>query len=138
MKREASLILNRIHHNKEALIKKLVSYLARHVVQVENKIEHDKFLLSSSLSYYTAMLDSYYLHFMTIPTSYPDELDNVNDHLKEIISFLSFEDEELKITLLPGHTHIPPHIAANITIPDSFYRDDEKIFNTPYDKEKIS
>ena len=119
------LISDRAQRNADNLISKLITYLLVHEAYFTSKVENTEGRLPDSLLYYTMRLDEYYLYTVDLP---PHRFLNIDDHFQDIIKFLSYNDQEYAITLVSGVTEIPPHIAVNMTIPDTFYEDDKKDF----------
>lgn len=128
MNRELNQYINRVNRNQTLLIRKLVKVLAKSTVQVTNKYEGLTETLPDAMDYFSTMLDIYY-HLNCGPHSNTNNvvtLQNLNEHFQTILGFISFEDEEYTIKLVPGHTHFPPTIISHIRIPNTFYLEDEK------------
>ena len=119
------LISERAALNAERLVGKLVSYLSNHEAYVTHKIDGTEGRCPDSLLYYTTRLDEYYLS--TVDQA-PSRFNNIDEHFKDIVSYLFYDDLEYSITLVSGLTEIPPHIIVNLTIPDTFYEADKKDF----------
>jgi hypothetical protein len=118
-------IYDRAQRNADKIVSKLVDYLAKHEAHFTNKLEQTTGRLPDSLLYYTMRLDEYYLYTVDMP---PQRFKDIEDHFQNIIKFLFYDDQEYAITLVSGITEIPPHIAVNLTIPDTFYETDQKDF----------
>lgn len=123
MNRELNQYINKVNRNQTLLIRKLVKILTRSTVQVTNKYEGFTETLPDALDYFSSMLDTHYL--LNID-DHADPPQNINEHLQIILGFLSYEDEEYTIKLVPGRTHFPPLIISHIRIPNTFYKEDEK------------
>jgi hypothetical protein len=120
---EPNLTRDRSDQNGTRLIRKLVQYLQNHEVGYHHKLDNMSGMVPDSLAYYDCMLDKYYLHSIDRP---PIQFNNLEEHFGDIVKFFSYEDDELKIELLPGKTTIPQFVVINMTIPDTVYKDDER------------
>lgn len=108
-----------MENNEALLIRHLLNFLESKEPMLHDKETQTIIPIPDSFSFYEIMLACYYDREISSPSIKTDW----ESHLKEIIDFICFTDDEYEIILIDGKTHVPPFIASNIAIANTLYKD---------------
>lgn len=117
---------DRVNRNHAWLVTKLLAYLDTHVVEVVNKVDKT-FSHPEPIHYYEMMFHAYYCDNIAGDENY-QPFTNREEHLRDVIGFLQFTDDELEVRLVEGKVSLPTTFHEYIKLPHTFYTEDEIIF----------